>query len=36
VSYFSEQMTNANVSTLRHRVIFKPESILPDIDLILE
>ena len=35
VSYFSEQMTNANVSTLRHRVIFKPESILPNIDLIL-
>ena len=36
VSYFSEQMTNANVSTLRHRVIFKPASIIPDIDLILE
>ena len=36
VSYFSEQMTHANVSTLRHRVIFKPESIVPDIDLILK
>ena len=36
VSYFSEQMTNANVSTLRHRVIFKPTSIIPNIDLILE
>jgi hypothetical protein len=36
VSYFSEQMTNANVSTLRHRVIFKPVSIVPDVDLILK
>jgi len=36
VSYFSEQMTNANVSTLRHRVIFKPLNILPNIDLILK
>jgi len=36
VSYFSEQMTNANVSTLRHRVIFKPTSIIPNVDLILK
>ena len=36
VSYFSEQMTNANVSTLRHRVIFKPTSIIPNIDLVLK
>lgn len=36
VSYFSEQMTSANVSTLRHRVIFKPTTIVPDVDLVLE
>ena len=36
VSYFSEQMTSATVSTLRHRVIFKPASIVPAIDLVLE
>ena len=36
VTYVSEQMTNANVSTLRHRVIFKPSTIVPNIDLILK
>jgi len=36
VSYFSEQITSVNVSTFRHRVIFKPEVIIPDIDLALE
>lgn len=36
VSYFSEQMTYVGVSTLRHRVIFKPTTIIPAIDLVLE
>jgi len=36
VSYFSEQMTYVGVSTLRHRVIFKPATIIPAIDLVLE
>lgn len=36
VSYFSEQMTYVGVSTLRHRVIFKPTTIIPAVDLVLE
>jgi hypothetical protein len=32
VSYFVEQMESVDVSTSRYRVIFKPESIVPDID----
>lgn len=32
VSYFVEQLRPANVSTTRYRVIFKPESIIPNID----
>lgn len=32
VTYFAEQMTSVGVSTFHHRVIFKPQSILPDID----
>jgi len=36
VSYFSEQMTYVGSSTLRHRVIFKPSTIIPAIDLVLE
>lgn len=33
VTYFAEQIGTANVSAYRYRVIFKPEVILPDIDL---
>lgn len=32
VTYFAEQMDGANVSTFHHRVIFKPQSIINDID----
>lgn len=32
VTYFAEQMDNVNVSLYHHRVIFKPQTILPDID----
>jgi hypothetical protein len=33
VSYFVEQMDGTDVSVYRYRVIFKPEAIVPDIDL---
>lgn len=33
VSYFVEQMEPVDVSVYHYRVIFKPENILPDIDL---
>lgn len=33
VSYFVEQLDAAKVSTYHYRVIFKPEVIVPDIDL---
>jgi len=32
VSYFVEQTESADVSTTHYRVIFKPESIIPDFD----
>lgn len=32
VTYFAEQLETANVSVYHHRVTFKPQSILPDID----
>lgn len=32
VTYFAEQMGYADVSVYHHRVIFKPQTILPDID----
>ena len=32
VTYFVEQQGSANVSTSRYRVIFKPSTILPDVD----
>lgn len=32
VTYFAEQLTTADVSVYHYRVIFKPQSILPDID----
>lgn len=33
VTYFSEQLASSNVSVYRYRVIFKPEAIIPNIDL---
>ena len=33
VTYFSEQLESKNVSAYRYKVIFKPQTILPDIDL---
>lgn len=33
VSYFVEQTESADVSVYHYRVIFKPENIIPDIDL---
>jgi len=33
VTYFAEQVDGANVSVYRYRVIFKPEAIIPNIDL---
>lgn len=33
VTYFSEQLDSAAVSVYRYRVIFKPESVIPSIDL---
>ena len=32
VTYFAEQIEPAGVSTYRYRVIFKPQSIVPDVD----
>lgn len=33
VTYFAEQLRSAGVSTYHYRVIFKPQSILPDVDV---
>jgi hypothetical protein len=33
VTFFAEQLEVANVSTYRYKVIFKPSTIIPDIDL---
>jgi hypothetical protein len=33
VTYFAEQIDGADVSTYRYKVIFKPSTIVPDIDL---
>ena len=33
VTYFAEQLESAGVGVYRYRVIFKPEAIIPDIDL---
>lgn len=33
VTYFAEQTESANVSAYHYRVTFKPQTILPDIDL---
>lgn len=31
-TYFSQQLTGVDVSTLRYAVVFKPESLIPDFD----
>ena len=36
VSYFVEQLNPANVSAHHYRVIFKPQEIIPDIDLVAD
>jgi hypothetical protein len=36
VTYFAEQLESASVDTYHYRVIFKPEAIVPDIDLEIE
>ena len=33
VTYFAEQLQPAKVGVYRYRVIFKPESIIPDVEL---
>lgn len=33
VTYFSEQLESTNVSAYHYRVIFKPQTIVPDIDV---
>ena len=33
VTYFAEQLKTADVSVYHHRVVFKPQSILPDIEV---
>lgn len=32
VTYFAEQIQGADVSTYHYRVVFKPQTILPDVD----
>lgn len=33
VTYFAEQIDGADVSTYRYKVIFKPSTIIPDVDI---
>ena len=33
ISYFSEQLDTTNISTDHYRVIFKPKTIIPNIDI---
>jgi hypothetical protein len=33
VTYFAEQLKSADVSTSRYRVVFKPSTVVPDIDV---
>lgn len=33
VTYFAEQLDSVSVDTYRYKVIFKPEAIIPDVDL---
>ena len=32
VTYFAEQMETADVSVYHHRIVFKPQTIIPDVD----
>ena len=32
VTYFAEQLATADVSVYHHRIIFKPQTIIPDVD----
>ena len=32
VTYFAEQLETADVSAYHHRIVFKPQAIIPDID----
>lgn len=36
VTYFVEQLNPANVSAHHYRVIFKPQEIIPDVDLVAD
>lgn len=36
VSYFVEHLQSTNADTTRYRVVFKPESIVPDVDLVTD
>ena len=36
VSYFVEQLDPANVSAHHYRVVFKPQEIVPDVDLVVD
>ncbi|MCY4622821.1 MAG: hypothetical protein OXD34_13460 [bacterium] len=36
VTYFAEQLDPANVSAHHYRVIFKPQEIIPDVDLVVD
>lgn len=33
VTYFAQQVADANVSEYHHRIVFKPQSIVPDMDV---
>jgi hypothetical protein len=33
VTYFAEQLTGANVSVYHYRVVFKPSTIIPDVEI---
>ena len=32
VTYFAEQLETADVSAYHHRIVFKPQAIIPDLD----
>ena len=34
ITYFAEQLDVADVSVYHHRIIFKPQTILPDVDFV--
>ena len=36
ISYFSEQLDSTQVDDFRYRVIFKPKTIIPDIDQVTD